>query len=130
MRWTFLVRVMLLVTSLRSGLLFAQSTKPNDVSINGPTALAVYKDTYLFVVEGGGSSDRVLRIDLKNSEVTPVAGNAKDCCYEEGALATEVGFGYINSIAVDGKGNLLIADWHHVRKVDAQTGRIATPLSS
>jgi trimeric autotransporter adhesin len=126
MRWSCVLRVILFATLLRSGLLFAQSTKLTDRSINGPAALSLYNDADLFVVEFNDYAERVLKIDLNKSEVTPIAGNGKDCCYEEGALATEVNFDWINSIAVDGKGNLYISDGNYVRKVDAQTGRTFT----
>lgn len=124
-----LARVMLLVASLPIALVlaFAQSSKPTPAtktSIDGPSSLALYKDTYLFVVELGDYHVRVLRIDLKNHTTITVAGNGTDCCYKEGARATEVGFDWINSIAVDSQGDLFIADDAHVRKVSAKSGLI------
>ena len=108
---------------------FAQSSKPartTRTSIDGPSSLALYRDTYLFVALLGDYHARVLRIDLKNRTIITVAGNGTDCCYQEGALAAQVGFEWINSIAVDSQGNLFIADDEHVRKVDARTRRIST----
>lgn len=124
-------RVMILVASIPVGLLpaFAQSSKPTratKTSINGPSSLALYKDTYLFVVELGDYHARVLRIDLKNRTIITVAGNGTDCCYKEGARATQVGSDWINSIAVDSQGDLFIADGEYVRKVGAKSGLIST----
>ncbi len=126
-----LARASILVAFIPTGLVlaFAQSSKPTlatKTSIDGPSSLALYKDRYLFVVELGDYHVRVLRIDLKNRTIISVAGNGTDCCYKEGARATQVGFGWINSIAVDSQGDLLIAEWWKVLKVDARTGLIST----
>jgi len=126
-----LARVMLQMASIPIALVlaFGQSSKPTPAtktSIDGPSHLALYKDTYLFIVESGDYRVRVLRIDLKNHTTITVAGNGTDCCYKEGARATEVGFYWINSIAVDSQGNLFIADDEHVRKVSAKSGLITT----
>jgi sugar lactone lactonase YvrE len=126
-----LPRVTVLVTSIPIALIlaFAQTSKPTSAdktSIDGPSSLALYKDTYLFVVESADSHVRVLRIDLKNRTIITVAGNGTDCCYIEGAQATQVGFEWINSIAVDSQGNLFIADGESVRKVSAKNRLITT----
>jgi hypothetical protein len=80
-----LPRVTVLVTSIPIALIlaFAQTSKPTSAdktSIDGPSSLALYKDTYLFVVESTDSHVRVLRIDLKNRTIITVAGNGTDCC--------------------------------------------------
>jgi sugar lactone lactonase YvrE len=126
-----LARVVTLVASIPVGLVlaFAQSPKPTQAtktSIDGPSSLALYRDSYLFVVEQGGSHAGVLRIDLKNHTVVTVAGKGTDCCFTEGAPATQVGFSWINSIAVDSQGNLFVADNEDVRKVSAESGLITT----
>jgi sugar lactone lactonase YvrE len=126
-----LARVMFLVASIPAGLVlaFAQSSKPTQAtksSIDGPSSLALYKDTYLFVAKSGDYHVRVFRIDLKKRTVVTVAGNGGDCCFTEGALATQVGFSWINSIAVDSQGDLFIADDENVRKVSAESGLITT----
>jgi trimeric autotransporter adhesin len=111
------------------GSIFAQPPRPirtTKTAINGPSSLALFEDRYLFVVEQGDYRSSVLRIDLKNRTITTVAGNGQNCCYKEHALATEVGFEWVNSIAVDSRGNLFIADSNYVRKVDGQTAHIVT----
>lgn len=105
---------------------FLKLPRATQTSIDGPSSLALYKDTYLFAVELGDSHARVLRIDLKDRTIITVAGNGTDCCYKEGAPATQVGFDWINLIAVDSRGNLFIAADEKVRKVDAQSGLIVT----
>lgn len=126
-----LARVSILVAFILMGSVpaFAQSSKPaiaTKTSIDGPSSLALYKDAYLFVVELGDYHVRVLRIDLKNRTIITLAGNGTDRCYKEGAPATQVGFGWINSIAVDSQGDLFIADDKQVRRVDAESGVITT----
>lgn len=111
------------------GCIFAQPPRPSSATktaINGPSSLALFKDRYLFVVEQGDYRSRVLRIDLQNRAITSVAGNGQNCCYKEHALATQVGFEWIHSIAIDSRGNLFIADSNYVRKVDGQTAHIVT----
>jgi trimeric autotransporter adhesin len=130
-RSTRLARVMVLVSFIPivSILAFAQSSKPaaaDKTSIDGPSSLALYKDIYLFVVESGDYHITVARIDLKNRTIITVAGNGTDCCYKEGARATQVGFEWINAIAVDSQGDLFIADDVNVRKVSAKNGLITT----
>jgi trimeric autotransporter adhesin len=126
-----LARAMTLAASIPvlSVLVFAQTAKPiraTRTSIDGPSSLVLYKDTYLFVAQFGDYKPRIRRIDLKNHTIITVAGNGDDCCYLEGAPATEVGFDWISSIAVDSHGNLFIADSEHVRKVDARNGHMVT----
>ena len=123
------VSILLAFIPMALALAFAEASKPTPAtktSINGPGSLALYKDSYLFVVEQGDYHVKVLRIDLQNHTITTVAGNGTDCCYEEGASATQAGFGLINSIAVDSQGDLFIADGGQVRRVDAGSGLITT----
>ncbi len=61
-----------------------------------------------------------------NRTIIAVAGNGIDCCFKEGAQATQVGFEWINSIAVDSHGDLFIADGESLRKVSAISGLITT----
>jgi sugar lactone lactonase YvrE len=130
-RLSRLARVVVLLASIPMGLFLAlaQSSKPTgatETSIDGPSSLALYKDSYLFVVKSGDYHVGVLRIDLKNRTIITVAGNGTDCCFTEGAPATQVGFSRITSIAVDSQGDLFIADDENVRKVSAKSGLITT----
>ena len=93
-------------------------------SINGPAALAVDNEGHLFVIED--LKNRVRRVDLVKGTIKTVAGNGKECCYSNGKMATEVGLPYLMSLAVNSQGDLFIAQWEQVLKVDKHTGLIST----
>jgi sugar lactone lactonase YvrE len=94
-------------------------------AINGPTALALDHDGHLFVVEE--QEYRVRRIDLVKGTIKTVAGKGqKDCCYRAGVPATGVALSYVAALAVDHRGDLLIAEWERVLRVDSHTGLIST----
>ena len=99
-------------------------TRARSTPLNGPSALALDNDGHLFVVEE--EEHRVRRIDLRKGTMETVAGNRKDCCYSDGIAATKAGLFYVAALAVDLKGNLLIAEWQQILKVDARTGLIST----
>ncbi len=71
---------------------------------------------------------RVRRVDAGTGIITTVAGTGERGYSGDGGLAVEAGFGYITDVAVDGAGNLYIAEPgnHRVRRVDAATGIITT----
>lgn len=56
----------------------------------------------------------------------PVAGNGSDQISGDGNSATAAGIGYVEDIAVDRDGNLLILAGGYVRRVDAETNIITT----
>ena len=120
----FVLLLCIPVTVAFSTALSVKSTPATSSAINGPSSLVLNKDRYLFVVEE--EVDRVRRIDLRAHTIITVAGNGKDCCYKEGTLASQVGFRYISSIAMDSHGNLLIGDGEQVRRVEARSGLIFT----
>jgi trimeric autotransporter adhesin len=92
--------------------------------INGPSALATDTRGHLFVIEM--NTNEVRRIDLRTGTISTVAGNGKECCYKDGAKATEVSLDFLRSIAVDSQGNLFIAEDSRIRRVDSRTGLIST----
>lgn len=102
----------------------SRETPAKKSRINGPSALALDHDGHLFVVED--IENRVRRVDLHKGTIKTVAGNGKDCCYSNGKAATEVGLPYIAALAVKSQGDLLIAEWQQVFKVDVRTGLIST----
>ena len=109
--------------------LCAQSQTPKqlpatDTSINGPSSLALDGHGHLFVIEG--DENRVLSLDLQKGTITIVAGNGKDCCYQNGSKATEVSLGDLRSIVTDSVGNIFLADNGSVRKIDMRSGAIST----
>lgn len=102
----------------------SNETVAKRTAINGPSALALDHDGHLFVVED--LANRVRRVDLRKGTIKTVAGNGKECCYRNGVAATEVGLPYLVALAVDSQGDLLIAEWEQVLRVDARTGLIST----
>jgi cysteine-rich repeat protein len=77
----------------------------------------------LFVVDGARGA-RVRRIDT-DGIITTVAGNGTRGFSGDGGPATDAELGFVSGIAVDGAGQLLIADGRRVRRVDV-LGTIAT----
>jgi hypothetical protein len=104
----------------------AEKTRATRQAINGPADLALDNRGHLFVMESAGAGNRVFRIDLRLGTVATVAGNGKQCCYREGAKATDVGFRFLFSMAIDSMGNLFLSDGSFIRKVDSRTDVIST----
>jgi sugar lactone lactonase YvrE len=102
----------------------SRETLAKRTAINGPSALALDHDGHLFVIEE--LENRVRRVDLLKGSIKTVAGNGKECCYSNGVLATDVGLPYLIALAVNSQGDLLIAEWWQVLRVDARTGLIST----
>jgi sugar lactone lactonase YvrE len=102
----------------------SRETLAKKTTINGPTAVALDHDGHLFVVEE--EENRIRRIDLRKGTIKTVAGNGKDCCYSDGKLATQVSLSWVVALAVNPRGDLLIAEWEQVLKVDAHTGIVST----
>ena len=103
-----------------------QVTEPSALSaaINGPSALAVYKN-YLFVLEAVPA--RLLRIDLQHGTLRVMAGNGKRCCRRDGVKGTQSILDGPFSLAVDSQGNVFIGEvTGTVRRLDAGTGIITT----
>ncbi len=91
-----------------------------------PNSLAVDSKGSLFIAES--ASHRIHRLDQPNGTITTVAGNGNYCFDGGGVPARRASVGTPRVIALDGAGNLFIADSfnHRVRRVDAATGIITT----
>ena len=76
------------------------------------------------------SNLRIRKVDSTGT-ITTVAGSGKRGDDGDGSPATEASLTYPTGVAVDGAGNLDIADWlnHRIRKVDS-TGTITTIAGS
>jgi sugar lactone lactonase YvrE len=74
------------------------------------------------------SNHRVRRVDLTTGLITTVAGNGSAAFSGDGGAATSASLNQPEGLAVDGTGNVFIADLsnHRVRRVDATTGVITT----
>jgi DNA-binding beta-propeller fold protein YncE len=124
-----MTRYFVLVSLWTGFALYAQSQTAKqlpatDTSINGPSSLALDGHGHLFVIES--DEDKVLSLDLQKGTITTVAGNGKDCCYQDGKQAIEVSLGDPRSIATDSVGNIFLADDSAVRKIDMRSGVIST----
>lgn len=93
-------------------------------SFEGPSALAVDSSGNLFVAEF--HYHRVRRID-PDGIITTIAGTGKRGCGGDGGPAAEALLDSPAGLAVDGEGNLFVADRgnHRVRRI-APDGSIAT----
>jgi sugar lactone lactonase YvrE len=74
------------------------------------------------------NNQRVRRVDAITKVITKVAGNGTATYSGDNGPAPAASLYYPNGIALDGAGNLFIADTynHRVRRVDAKTGGITT----
>jgi trimeric autotransporter adhesin len=78
------------------------------------------------------ANHRIRRVDAQTAIITTVAGNGISAFNGDGGLATNASLSAPNGIALDGMGNLIIADQlnNRIRKVDARTGIITTIAGS
>jgi sugar lactone lactonase YvrE len=100
--------------------------------VHDPTGLAVANDKTLFVTEAYGR--RLLELDLASGRVVSVAGTGVETSPEPGQTAGDGGpasaasFGLALGAAVDGHGNVYVADFFNdaIRMIDPRTGVIST----
>ena len=97
-----------------------------------PTGLAVGNDKTLFVTDGFGR--RLLELELANGRAVLVAGTGVQTFPEpgqtvgDGGPASNATFGLALGAAVDGQGNVYVADFFNdaIRMIDGRTGVIST----
>jgi len=89
-----------------------------------PISVAVDEQGNLFIADN--LNYRIRRVDAATGTITTVAGNGQDTYSGDGGPATAAGLTGPLGVAVDAQGNLFIADWNFVRRVDAATGIIIT----
>lgn len=96
-----------------------------DADIGSPQAVVVDGGGNLFVAVAG--LNRVLRIDAATGTMTTVAGNGTRGFSGDGGPATSASLWDPRAVALDGAGNLFIADVNNrrIRRVDP-TGKITT----
>lgn len=95
-------------------------------SLWDPASVAFDAAGNLFIADT--QNYRIRRVDAGTGIITTVAGDGTLGYGGDGGPATSAHFGTIGSLAVDGNGNLLLADGTNrvVRKVDMGTGIIET----
>lgn len=101
----------------------------------GPATQARLDEPYGVVVASDGTvyfadrlNGRVRRVDGQTGVITTVAGDGSGKFHGDGGPAAEAGLVEPNGVALDGQGNLYIADvaGHRIRRVRLETGQIAT----
>lgn len=92
--------------------------------LNAPHDLLFDKSGNLLIADTW--NHRIRRID-RSGIITTIAGNGKAAFAGDGGAATDASLNSPQGIALDGEGNLLIADtWNHrIRRID-RDGRIST----
>ncbi len=94
--------------------------------LNSPEEIVFDQQGNLLIADLG--NHRIRRIDARTSVITTIAGVGIPGLGGDGGPATLAQLNSPHGIAVDGAGNLFIADRdnHRLRRVDAQTGMIST----
>ncbi|MGI8783510.1 MAG: SBBP repeat-containing protein [Acidobacteriota bacterium] len=89
---------------------------PNDIAVDSAGNLFV-ADLAAYVIR---------RIDAVSKVITTVAGTGRSENSGDGGAARQASLVYPNAVALDSAGNLFIADYYTVRRVDAATQTIST----
>ena len=101
----------------------------------GPGTSASLRSPYEVAVDGGGnvliadtSNNRIRRLAAGTGIITTVVGIGADYVSGDGGPGTSASLSYPTGVAVDGGGNLLIADRYNnrIRRLAAGTGVITT----
>src|SRR5207302_590405 len=96
------------------------------VRLSFPTGVALDGSGNLFIADA--QNHRIRRVDAATDVITTVAGNGTQGFSGDGGAATSASLYFPSGVALDGSGNLFIADSHNhrIRRVDAATGIITT----
>ena len=97
-----------------------------EAQLNIPYGVAVDSDDNLYLSDA--VNNRVRKVDATTGVIDTVAGSGAHGAGGDGAAATSAQLSTPYGVAVDGSGNIYIADGrnHRIRKVTASTGFIST----
>ncbi len=97
-----------------------------EARIGNANGLAFDRFGNLFVSDT--TNDSIRRIDVETGIITTVAGNQQRGYGGDGGPATEASLAHPNGLAIDGKGNIFIADSHNfrIRRIHPRTNVITT----
>ncbi|MBB1287184.1 T9SS type A sorting domain-containing protein [Flavisolibacter sp. BT320] len=119
--------------TVNAQLIFTKAGTGNPGDYTAATASALGLPTSV-ALDGSGNiyvsdqTNRVRKINASTGIIQTVAGTGNWGYSGDGGAATSASFASIYSIAVDGSGNLYIADQnnHRIRKVNAADGKVST----
>jgi sugar lactone lactonase YvrE len=96
-----------------------------DAQLNYPTGLCADQSGNVFIADT--MNHRIRKVDPQGT-ITPFAGNGIATYFGDNVQATDASLNGPEAVALDGLGNLYIADTqnHCIRKVDGATGIITT----
>lgn len=97
------------------------------MSINAESGLAIDASGYVYVTDNNGN--RVYKISTQNGSVTVIAGSGTTGGFAgDGGLANSALLNGPQGVAVDGNGNVYVADMfnHRIRMISSGTGIITT----
>ena len=95
-------------------------------TLSSPEGVALDGSGNLYIADEG--NHRVRRVDVATGNISTVAGTGTSGFGGDGGAATAATLYFPRGVALDGSGNLYIADSgnRRIRKVDAATGNIST----
>ncbi len=111
-----------------SGTTSGDGSAATNATFSDPYRVAVDGVGNIYVVDNGVNANNVRRIDALTGIISTVAGSGSRAYTADGALAAGSALNGPQAIAVDGAGNLYIAEVYAavIRKVDARTGLLST----
>ena len=106
---------------------------------DGPATQARLGNPQGVAADGAGNlyiadfrNNRIRKVEAATGTISTIAGTGEWGDSGDGGPATQAQLGYPEGVAVDGAGNLYIADFRNnrIRKVEAATGTISTIAGS
>jgi sugar lactone lactonase YvrE len=97
-----------------------------DAELNGPSSLVIDSHNNMYIADR--DNNLIRKVSLSTGYITTVAGNSSEGYAGDGRPATDASLNGPRNIALDGAGNMYIADFYNnvVRKVSQSTGIIST----
>jgi sugar lactone lactonase YvrE len=94
--------------------------------LNGPGGIAFDGAGNFYIADA--SNDRIRKVTVSTGIISTVAGNGNAAYGGDGNSATSASLSSPNGVAIDGSGNIYIADQYNnrIRKINTSTGIIST----
>lgn len=98
--------------------------------LNGPTSVAIDREGGVLIADT--VNNRVRRLDMRTGTIKTIAGVGTQGFGGDGALAIEAELTEPSGVAVDGKGNILVADTfnNRIRRIDHLSGIVTTVVGA